>query len=917
MMSVPIDHHVAVRNLGGSSMSLIQRQALPVSGEAAEGTVISRLAARARSAVRLLGQGLALVALLAVLPGAMPQAYAYDVVVPTNWSSAGVQLTPSRCNGVIRDSYWTMPSGTGAPSFPESARGAALAFANANCSGKNNGTGACSTITGWSSAGDCRLDGNGLQNGLAWCPIRVTVVNQRPFGNDGCEGEPQTSEAERLVGTYKYCTANADAHFDATRRECVCNKGVYVPEQQRCVGPDDVYWIPKCDTCKGNPIYPTVGAKIQRFTLGWQPWYGLRATYNSIRRIPYDPSLGTVTAPTDPTTIGPAWTTNLDKQVGRSDGRPRNLTFARGDGDTTQFRWAGSGYVSQSAGGTDTVLERGWSMGWIYRSPKDGTLEVYSSTDGSLESMSDLTGKRLTIKRSDASTPTTVAPRAGLPIELTDQDGRVVKLRYAAAASDAAPSLSQVIDPANAVTEIQYAAPGRPSKIVNTDTTFTQLIYEDPRSPWALTGYLNENGVRAGTYAYDAEGRAISTMRAGGLDSYSVTWAQPSHWSWYETYDSFSDKVLRVHILQPASGIVVTNPNGQVEAISAVSTMSAVQWASKSQQAGAGSAEATTNRQFDERGNVTRLDDYNGNRSCMSYESGRNLEVSRVEGLSKATDCASVATGSLPAGARKVSTQWHPVWQLATRTAEPGRITTLVYNGQPDPFNGNAVANCEASGARLPDDSVIVVLCKRVEQATTDLTGEQGFSATPQAGLAARTTSWTYTPTGQVLTEKDSRGVTIVTNEYYADTTTDHTKGDLKSSTNALGHKTSFTRYNAYGQPLEMLDVNSISTVYAYDARQRLSVVTSGGVATSYDYWPTGLLKKTSQPDGSAVNYEYDDAGRLKAVFDSQGNRVEYTLDASGNRTQEVAKDPSGTLKRTMSRVFDALGRAQQTTGRE
>ena len=93
--------------------------------------------------------------------------------------------------------------------------------------------------------------------------------------------------------------------------------------------------------------------------------------------------------------------------------------------------------------------------------------------------------------------------------------------------------------------------------------------------------------------------------------------------------------------------------------------------------------------------------------------------------------------------------------------------------------------------------------------------------------------------------------------------------------------------------------------------------MTTNGKATTYEYWPTGLLKKSSQPGGSSVNYEYDDAHRLVAVSDALGNRIDYTLDASGNRTKEEAKDPQGALKRTMSRAFDALGRAQQTTGRE
>jgi len=254
---------------------------------------------------------------------------------------------------------------------------------------------------------------------------------------------------------------------------------------------------------------------------------------------------------------------------------------------------------------------------------------------------------------------------------------------------------------------------------------------------------------------------------------------------------------------------------------------------------------------------------------------------------------------------------------VATKTAEPRRITTLVYNGQPDPFNGGAVASCAPASALLPDGKPIAVLCKRIEQATTDETGSQGFNATAQSGVPARATSWTYNAVGQVLTEKNPLGKVVATNVYYADTTADHTKGDLQSTSNVLGHLTQFPRYNAYGQPLEMVDSNGTSTTYAYDARQRLLSTTTQGAVTGYEYFPTGLLKKTTQPDNSFATYEYDDAHRLVAVADSLGNRIEYTLDQSGNRTQEVAKDPQGALQRAMSRVYDALSRAQQTTGRE
>ena len=52
-------------------------------------------------------------------------------------------------------------------------------------------------------------------------------------------------------------------------------------------------------------------------------------------------------------------------------------------------------------------------------------------------------------------------------------------------------------------------------------------------------------------------------------------------------------------------------------------------------------------------------------------------------------------------------------------------------------------------------------------------------------------------------------------------------------------------------------------------------------------------------------------------MSDSAGNRIDYTLDNAGNRTKEEVKDPGGVLSRQLTRVYDALGRVQQTTGWE
>ena len=322
---------------------------------------------------------------------------------------------------------------------------------------------------------------------------------------------------------------------------------------------------------------------------------------------------------------------------------------------------------------------------------------------------------------------------------------------------------------------------------------------------------------------------------------------------------------------------------------------------------------------YDANGNKASEDDFNGTRACYVNELSRNLEATRVEGLANNVACASVnaANASLPAGSRKVSTAWHPDWRMQVQVAEPNKRTTSVYNGQPDPFNANAIASCTPATALLPDGKPIAVLCKQVEQATTDATGGLGFSAALQAGTADRVQSWTYNQYGQVLTAKGARTDVsdTTTYVYYADTTAVHTLGDLQSVTNAAGKTTTYTKYNKHGQVLESSDPNGVLTTNTYDLRQRLLGTSVAGETTSFTYDPVGQLKTTTLPNGAVITNTYDDAHRLTQVQDAAGNKIVYTLDNSGNRIGEQVKDASGTLIKNITRSYDALNRLQSVTG--
>src|SRR5678815_3496229 len=125
------------------------------------------------------------------------------------------------------------------------------------------------------------------------------------------------------------------------------------------------------------------------------------------------------------------------------------------------------------------------------------------------------------------------------------------------------------------------------------------------------------------------------------------------------------------------------------------------------------------------------------------------------------------------------------------------------YNG--DTYNGNVVT-CAPAGA-MQGTQPIGVLCQRIEQATSDTDGSQGFSATTVG--SPRTWTFTYNANGQVLTADGPRTDVpdVTTYAYYANNDADINKrGNVATITNALNHGTGITSYNPHGQPLSVTD---------------------------------------------------------------------------------------------------------------
>jgi YD repeat-containing protein len=521
----------------------------------------------------------------------------------------------------------------------------------------------------------------------------------------------------------------------------------------------------------------------------------------------------------------------------------------------------------------------GTLTGWRYTAEEGDEVEEFDAV-GTLLLIRNRAGLQRTMTYSTAGTPPSTAPAAGLLITVTDSFGRQLNFTY-----NAQKRVNSMTDPAGGQYSFEYDGSGGPAgagnltKVTFPDTKTRIYSYKEaaqinggaacsspsPVLNNALTGLTDENGSRYATWTYDCQARATSSVHALGVDLYSIDYGTGASTTYLDPLGTSRSAGLQ-RTLGVARGTGTTQP------------------------AASGSGTVSTSATYDANGNIASRTDWNGNRTNYTFDLARNLETSRTEGLTVA--------GGTTSQTRTISTEWDTNFRLPKRIAEPPRITTNVYAAD--------VTACGARGA----------LCSKTIQATSDVDGSSGFSGTPVG--APRTWTYTYNANGSVLTIDGPRtGVSDVTTySYYANDDADFGKrGNVATITNAAGHVTSITAYNAHGQPLTIIDPNGLTTTLAYDARQRLTSRTVGTEVTSYEYDGVGQLTKVTLPDASFLTYSYDGAHRLNGMQDNLGNRIAYTLDAMGNRTQEQVYDPANALAQTRSRVYNSLNRLFQELG--
>ena len=571
-------------------------------------------------------------------------------------------------------------------------------------------------------------------------------------------------------------------------------------------------------------------------------------------------------------TLGRRWQHSYDRRIAVADSTAYAL---RPDGRALRFDWSGSTWTADA-----DVVERltrlqddsGDPAGWRFVG-SDDSVELF-----------DRSGRL-----------TSITLRGGLSQGLTyDAVGRLESVeevpfgRRLQFAYDASGRLISLTDPGDGVTLFDYDTGGRLATVTypdgtpddHSDNPRRHYLYEDARFPQALTGLIDENGIRFASWAYDAAGRALSSEHAGGVDHFSIT------------YDAHGNST-------------VTDPLGTARTYAYETLLGIPRATGVSRPCSGGCGAESAFTAYDASGNVASTTDFNGIASSHVHDLVRNLELSRVEAVGTAEQ-------------RSTTTQWHSDFRVPTRITEAGQTISLGY---------------DAAG-RLISTAVTAGSTTRKWRFAYNSTGQLARADGPRTSVQDVTRFYYYAPDvtcpnghatgcrGQIASVRNAKGHLTKFSHYDA-------HGRLGRLSDPNGLFTHFA-YDARGR-LKRTTVNGGVTNYAYDKVGSLLRVTSPtGTFVELKYDTAGRLTGISDRAGNRAEYALDAAGhRLREDFYDVGNNkvrerrwvydalsrivaeiggsnqtTSFTYDAAGNPVSVV--DPAG---RAWSYAYDALNR--------
>ncbi|MBL8263232.1 MAG: RHS repeat protein [Xanthomonadaceae bacterium] len=601
-----------------------------------------------------------------------------------------------------------------------------------------------------------------------------------------------------------------------------------------------------------NPCYPATGDKA-RFETDFEfAGRPFSRTYHSLRQLGQEPQ------------FAPGW---VHAYSDRISGNPSGLY--------DPMMWTNdSGYleVFKRVGNSNRFVAEGNAKHLLDVEPTNTLPHKYiiTSGDGNTLRYFNQAGRLIRIEGRDNAWKIEFAYGNGRLIAATDQFGSVLTFEYQNN------RLSTIRLPDGNTVSYGYDATSNLQSVVYQDGSnktyhYNETGLSDANDPHALTG-ITDNGVRYATYGYDNKGRVrLSHFHApsGQVEKTELSYTGNNQ-------VQVTDRHGGVH------NLMLSNDSGYRRVLSTTSSNGTT-----SNTYNGALALQTTDRL----GHVTRYE-YDTNRAYVSarYDGyGTNVErktVTTRDALYRATSILTQEkSGSNYVTKQQQSFTYNSSGQVLTRT------TIDPATSQSRTVTTNYCTQADVDAAVCPR----VGLVKSVDGARTDV---------------ADITTYTY----RNADHPDCAA---------SPTTCQYRKGQLWKVTNAAGQVSEILSHDGAGRVLSAKDANGVVTDLEYDARGRMLASKVRGAndasetddrITRVEYWPTGLVKKVAQPDGSFTSYGYDSAHRLTSIADAEGNSITYTLDGADNRIGEQVKDDQGALMRSLTRTYNTLGQLQSQT---
>ncbi len=509
--------------------------------------------------------------------------------------------------------------------------------------------------------------------------------------------------------------------------------------------------------------------------------------------------------------------------------------------------------------------------GNIYRGANSNRIMIYLNTPEAQYRLFEASGETRDFNRDgallsvrNAATPSNDVTLSYIEEQLTsatDASGRKIQFNYAL------DRLRSITLPDGSLISYEYDRDSNLTAADYGDGSVKRYHYHeqglaDPKLIHHLTGITSEDGRRYGTFNYEPYGRIIgSALESGSEQVDAVSLSYDSSTTTSVTYALGEKKIFSA-----GSGLYRSLENLASEAGSDKNTYL---------------ADGRLQSKTDRAGTVTK------------YE----YQPTYLSAIVKAAGTAQQQREEFVRDVAKNALLEHRIYDPKGKLRQS---TVLTYNGR-----GQQIARTQTDAVTGVVRTLRNEYC---EQAALDAGG------CPILGLITMSDgARTDVPDTTAYTYYGSDDSSCAG----APTTCPHRKGDLWKATNALGQVTEYLAYDGAGRPLSIKDANGNITDYSYHRRGWLTATKVHGTdaasdlddrITRIDYWPTGLIKQVTQPDGAFAAFTYDGAHRLTDIADNAGNTLHYTLDNAGNRIKEDTRDVAGMLKRTLSRVYNQLG---------